>query len=136
MSRPLFTIGQVASEVGVNVETIRYYQRLRLVGEPDRLPGKIRQYDESFVLRMRFIKQAKLLGFSLSDIRELLLLDDGNDCAGAQRIAEHKLSDIEIRLVDLKTMKTHLSSLIHKCQSAKGKVRCPLIESLAKPIKK
>jgi MerR family mercuric resistance operon transcriptional regulator len=126
------SIGQVAATVGVNVETIRYYQRLGLVVEPVRPSGGIRRYDNSFVARMRFIVHAKALGFALIDIKELLLLDDGNDCAAARQIAEQKLGDIESRLEQLQAMRAQLKGLVSECRSAKGRIRCPLIASLGR----
>ena len=85
------TIGVFAKAAGVNVETIRFYQRKGLLPEPDKPYGSIRRYGEADVMRVRFVKSAQRLGFSLDEIAELLRLDDGAHCEQASRLAEHKL---------------------------------------------
>lgn len=131
MSSPNFTIGQAATQAGVHVETIRYYQRQALVEEPQRPLGGIRRYDDRIVARVRFIKRAQQLGFTLEEIKGLLKLDDGQSCRDARIVAERKLIDVEAKLKDLRSMHRQLKLLITQCQSAKGKVGCPLINSLA-----
>ena len=130
MSDDILTIGQVAERANVNVETIRYYQRQALVDEPTKPLGGIRRYDDRYVARLRFIKRAQQLGFTLEEVRGLLQLDDGQNCRDARVLAEKKLVDVEAKLKDLKTMHRHLKVLVTQCQSAKGKVGCPLITSL------
>lgn len=125
------TIGQVAERAGVHVETIRYYQRQALVDEPARPLGGIRRYDDRYVTRLRFIKRAQQLGFTLDEVRGLLQLDDGQSCRDARVLAERKLVDVEAKLKDLRTMHRHLKTLVTRCQSARGKVGCPLIKSLS-----
>ena len=125
------TIGQVAANAGVNVETIRYYQRQALMDLPTRPPGGIRRYDNRHVRRLRFIKRAQELGFKLEEVRGLLQLDDGKSCREARSLAEAKLVDIGEKLGDLRTMQRHLNALVAQCQLAGGDVGCPLIDSLS-----
>ncbi|MGH8848052.1 MAG: Hg(II)-responsive transcriptional regulator [Polaromonas sp.] len=124
------TIGAFAKAAGVNVETIRFYQRKGLLPEPDKPYGRIRRYGETDVTRVRFVKSAQRLGFSLDEIAELLRLEDGTHCEEASSLAEHKLKDVREKLADLTRMETALSGLVRACHAAKGNVSCPLIASL------
>ena len=125
-----FTIGVFAKTAGVNLETIRFYQRKGLLPEPDKPYGSIRRYGESDVTRVRFVKSAQRLGFSLDEITELLRLEDGTHCEEASSLAEHKLKDVREKQADLALMEAALSGLVLACHATKGKVSCPLIESL------
>ena len=124
------TIGVFAKAAGVNVETIRFYQRKGLLSEPDKPYGSIRRYGETDVARVRFVKSAQRLGFSLDEIAELLRLEDGTHCEEASRLAEYKLKDVREKLADLTRMETALSELVHACHSRKGNFSCPLVASL------
>lgn len=124
------TIGAFAEAAGVNVETIRFYQRKGLLEEPDKPCGSIRRYGEVDVTRVRFVKSAQRLGFSLDEIAELLRLEDGAHCDEARGLAEHKLKDVREKLADLARMETALAQLVRACQAQKGSVACPLIASL------
>ena len=124
------TIGALASAAGVNVETIRFYQRKGLLPEPGRTDRRIRRYADDARRRVLFIKAAQRLGFSLDEVAELLQLDDGAHCEQAQALAERKLVDVRDRLADLRQMAAALDSLVASCASAQGAVRCPLIEAL------
>lgn len=124
------TIGAFAQEAGVHVETIRFYQRKGLLPEPDRPYGSIRRYGEVDVARLRFVKSAQRLGFSLDEIAELLRLDDGAHCDEASRLAEHKLRDVRQKMADLTRMETVLSQLVGACHTRPGNISCPLIASL------
>jgi len=126
------TIGRLARAAGVNVETIRYYQRLGLVDEPSRPPGGVRRYTEEAVSRVRFIKRAQELGFSLNEIRRLMQLGDPQSCGEARALAAEKLTLVESRLADLARLRGVLLELIGRCDQARGKVACPIIESLAR----
>jgi len=128
--QPRLTIGALARAAGVNVETIRFYQRKGLLAEPDRPPGGIRRYGQASVGRVRFIKSAQRLGFSLNEVGELLRLEDGTHCGEASALAEHKLVDVREKLADLLRMEAALSALVHACHASGGDVRCPLIVSL------
>ena len=124
------TIGAFAKAAGVNVESIRFYQRKGLLPEPDKPYGSIRRYGATDVARVQFVKSAQRLGFSLDEVAELLRLDDGTHCDEASRLAEHKLKDIREKLADLARMEAVLSQLVHACHAKKGNVSCPLIASL------
>ena len=125
------TIGALASASAVAVETIRYYQREGLVAEPARPPGGIRRYGEADVARLKFIKSAQRLGFSLNGVAELLRLDDGGGCSIARARAQTKLNEVRARLADLKRMEAALAELVDRCAVTRGTVRCPLIASLS-----
>ena len=124
------TIGALAAEAGVNVETIRFYQRRKLLPEPERPYGGIRRYGPAEVSRLRFIKAAQRIGFTLDEIAQLLQLEDGTHCSQARTIAEHKLTDVRHRLEDLQRIETALAQLVKRCAAGRGKVTCPLIASL------
>ncbi|MBS2132278.1 Hg(II)-responsive transcriptional regulator (plasmid) [Burkholderia thailandensis] len=124
------TIGAVAKAANVNVETIRFYQRKGLLPEPEKPYGGIRRYGPADVARVRFVKSAQRLGFTLDEIADLLRLDDGTHCNEASSLAEHKLSDIRAKLADLARMESLLSQLVCACHASKGTVSCPLIASL------
>jgi len=124
------TIGAFAKAAEVNVETIRFYQRRGLLPEPRRPLGSIRRYGSTDVARVRFVKSAQRLGFSLDEIAELLRLEDGTRCEQASGIAERKLADVREKLEDLARIEAALSKLVRACCSAKGKISCPLIASL------
>lgn len=127
---PSLTIGALASAAQVGVETIRFYQRKGLLAEPPRPRGGIRRYDDGDIARVRFVKAAQRLGFSLDDIAELLGLDDGSRCSQARRVATRKLLDVRARLADLRRMEAVLSELVGRCETTRGTVTCPLIEAL------
>ena len=124
------TIGAFARAAAVNVETIRFYQRKGLLPEPDKPYGSIRRYGETDVTRVRFVKSAQRLGFSLDEIAELLRLEDGTHCEEASSLAEHKLKDVREKQADLARIEAALTDLVCACHAAKGKVSCPLIASL------
>nr|WP_311529515.1 Hg(II)-responsive transcriptional regulator [uncultured Ralstonia sp.] len=127
---PSLTIGALARAAMVTVETIRFYQRKGLLSEPDRPYGGIRRYSEADIARVRFVKSAQRLGFSLDGVADLLRLEDGAHCSEASSLAEHKLNDIRAKLADLAGMESVLSQLVCACRASKGSVSCPLIASL------
>jgi MerR family mercuric resistance operon transcriptional regulator len=130
MARDL-TIGKVARAAGVNVETVRYYQRSGLVPEPPRPAGSVRRYSDETIARLRFIKRAQELGFTLAEVRRLLALGDPQSCAKARALAAEKLSLVRARIADLDRMRAVLESLIERCDTVRGKVACPIIQTLA-----
>lgn len=125
------TIGRLAAEAGVNVETIRYYQRRGLMTEPDRPLNGQRRYAVDSVRRVRFIKRAQVLGFTLEEIAGLLALDEAHACAETRDLAAHRLEVIESKLADLKAMRKALTSLLHACDTGSAKGACPIIQALA-----
>jgi MerR family mercuric resistance operon transcriptional regulator len=124
------TIGAVAKAAGVNVETVRFYQRRALLAEPQKPYGGIRRYGAGDVARVRFVKAAQRLGFSLDEIGGLLQLDDGTHCSQARELAEVKLADVRRRLEDLRRIESVLAGLVRECATRRGKVSCPLIDTL------
>lgn len=124
------TIGGLAASAGVHVETIRFYQRKGLLAEPRRSYGRIRRYGAADVARVRFVKSAQRLGFSLDEVAGLLRLEDGTHCDEARTAAEHKLMDVRAKLADLRRMETALAQLVRRCAATSGRVRCPLISTL------
>lgn len=124
------TIGDLAEDAGVNVETIRFYQRKGLMQEPDRPLGGIRRYGEPDLARVRFIKSAQRLGFSLNEVADLLTLEDGSHCTEAREQAERKLADVRARLADLRRIEFALQGLVERCCATSGQVQCPLIAAL------
>jgi len=124
------TIGAFAHAARVNVETIRFYQRKGLLAEPDKPYGGIRRYGKADVARVRFVKSAQQLGFSLDEIAELLKLEDGMHCGEARRLAAYKLDAVRAKLADLVQMKSALTDLVKRCDARRGKVCCPLIDAL------
>jgi len=125
------TIGRVAEAAGVNVETIRFYQRLGLLAEPARPPGGVRRYGNEYVSRLRFVKRAQQLGFSLAEIQRLLALEDPQSCGKARSLAAEKLALVEARLSDLARMRDVLKELVARCDVRRGKVACPIIATLS-----
>lgn len=126
-----FTIGRVAIAAGVHKETIRYYQSLGLVVEPKRRQGSVRRYGEDTVARLRFIKRAQQLGFTLEEVGKLLLLEDGQDCGATRRLAERKLAVIGERIEDLRRMERLLKGLVGECARGKRPRACPIISTLS-----
>ena len=127
---PPLTVGLLAKSAGVNVETIRFYQRKGLLTEPDKPLGGIRRYDPAVLARLRFIKAAQRLGFSLEEVADLLKLDDGSSCREAREQAERKLADVRGKIAELSRIEGVLADLVERCCVARGKVRCPLIAEL------
>ena len=124
------TIGSLADEAGVNVETIRYYQRRGLMPEPDKPAQGYRRYDATTVKRVRFIKRAQALGFTLEEIGGLLKLDEAHACAETRELASHKLQTIETKLADLAAMRKALTALLCQCDAGAMKGNCPIIHAL------
>ena len=125
------TIGQLAKAAGVNVETIRYYHRRGLVDEPYKPLGGHRRYGPSAVSRVRFIKRAQQLGFTLEEVTNLLRLEDGQNCRETRLLAERKLALIENRIADLTRMRRTLKGLIIECAAGQRPRSCPIIATLS-----
>jgi MerR family mercuric resistance operon transcriptional regulator len=124
------TIGRLAALAGVNVETIRYYQRRGLLSEPQKPLGGYRHYPADMAKRVRFIKRAQALGFTLEEIAGLLRLDGSDCCAGTRELAAHKIALIEQKLNDLTAIHNVLSALVHQCGNGEGEASCPIIRVL------
>ena len=109
------TIGQVAKAAGVNVETVRYYQRRGLIGEPAKPPGGHRRYTDTVVRQIGFIRGAQQLGFSLEEVKGLLKASDGGDARKVGALAEAKFTLLGTRLAQLNTMRRKLKRLVDAC---------------------
>lgn len=127
-----FTTGQLAKAAEVGVETIRFYEREGLLAKPPRRRSGHRQYSKEAVARVRFVRRAKELGFTLNEIRELLELrvDPGRSCPAVRAIAKTKISDIEARIQDLVRIKTALEQLARACRGRGPRSQCPLLDAL------
>lgn len=123
------TIGKLANRAGVHVETIRYYQRRGLLDEPKKPLGGYRRYPSDMAKRVRFIKRAQALGFTLEDVAGLLRLDAASSCAETRELAAHKLALIQEKLAELTAMREGLVALVAKCDTG-GKRPCPIIQVL------
>ncbi len=124
------TIGRLARSAGVGIETIRYYQQRALLPVPQSV-GAYRYYPVELVDRIRFIKRAQELGFSLDEVAELLRLEDGCDRSSIRRIAADRLEQITQKLADLKRMQKALNHLISECEHTRADLPCPIIHTLA-----
>lgn len=123
------TIGKVAQQAGVNLQTIRYYQRQKLIEQPPKPIDGYRIYDEQVVNRVRFIKRAQLLGFSLKEVKDLLALGDGH-CEDVQALAEEKRNRIQAQIDDLECMKSALDGYLTSCRKNKDPGHCSMIDAL------
>jgi MerR family transcriptional regulator, mercuric resistance operon regulatory protein len=125
------TIGRVARAAEVNVETIRYYQRRGLLDVPTKPANGRRRYSSNAVRRLRFIKRAQQLGFTLEEVRGLLRLEDGRSCQKTRLLAEEKLAVIEQCLAHLTRVRRLLKGLIAECKESKRIRSCPMIAALS-----
>lgn len=125
-------IGQLAERAGVHVETIRYYQRLGLMPSPPRRRGTVRRYSDEASERLRFIKRAQALGFSLEEVKLLLELSVGEHCAETRGVAEEKAKLVERKIADLRAIQDALRKLIRACDAGGRGRGCPIIETLCK----
>ena len=128
-------IGELARSLSVNVETVRYYQRIGLMQLPKKPYGGMRSYSDEDLRRLRFIRRAQQLGFSLGDIRELLLLA-APDCDRVEALAAKKLSQIKEQVRQLRRIESILTETVGKCASRKANRPCPIIEALTETSKR
>jgi MerR family mercuric resistance operon transcriptional regulator len=128
-SSPL-TIGRLARQAGVGVETIRYYLTRGLLPLPPDTDS-YRQYPVTYIDRIRFIKRAQELGFSLDEIHELLQLDEHTDRKIIRHLATTKIEQIQQKLHDLLRMQTTLQELVTTCSHTSARQRCPIIASFS-----
>jgi MerR family mercuric resistance operon transcriptional regulator len=124
------TVGQLARAAAVNVETVRYYQRIGLLPMPRRDFGSIRRYLADDLKRIRFIKRAQKLGFSLDEVALLLGLSDGRHCAETKALAETRLAVVEEKIADLEAIRKAMKGLVAKCSKGSRGCGCPVIDAL------
>jgi MerR family mercuric resistance operon transcriptional regulator len=129
------TIGELAKRAGVNRETIRYYERRRLLAHSARTMAGYRVFPDDAVDRLRFIRHAQALGFTLEEIRELLglRLDERSSCQQVRARATRKLADVEAKIAALRRIRRVLGRLVHACEARRPTAPCPILESLAAP---
>jgi len=127
------TIGEVAKRSGVGIETIRFYERKGLIDDPPRRLSGYRQYPKETIDRLRFIRKAKELGFTLNEINDLLVIsvDASASCADVKERAEAKIENIERKIQSLSRMKKGLKALASSCEGNQPISQCPIIEALA-----
>ncbi len=126
------TIGKVADQGGVKVQTIRYYERRGLLPKPARTAAGYRKYSDDAIRRLRFIRQAQALGFSLSEIEELLSLrmQSGTTCGDIRKRARQKITTVNDKIEELQRIRDALSKLARACQGKGPTSECPILEAL------
>lgn len=125
------TIGRLAKQAGVNIDTIRFYERRGLMPPPARRSSGYREYDAAEVGRLNFIRRAKRLGFSLDEIAELLILSSGTDMAAIREAATAKLLEVEKRIKEMQRIRHGLKVVIEKCPGHGSPSDCPIVNSLS-----
>ena len=125
-------IGQLSRRTGVPIDTVRYYAKQHLLPPPTRRASGYRHYEADDVLRLTFIRRAKVLGFTLEEIRDLLALsrNDSGDMAGIRAAAADKLADVERRLAELTRMRDGLRTLVEACPGHGALDQCPIVGAL------
>lgn len=123
------TISKVATELDINVETVRFYERQRLIEQPAKPEVGYRHYPNETVNRIRFIRRAQQLGFTLREITRLLSLED-QPCSQVQDLAEDKLGTVKDKIADLTRLETALKALLLQCHNNDDDNHCPIIDSL------
>jgi MerR family mercuric resistance operon transcriptional regulator len=125
-----YTIARLARVAGVHIETVRYYQRRHLFPQPQRPAGGIRRYTEADAERLRFIKRAQAMGFTLAEVLNLLKLRNRRSCSATRELAAAKLQIIERRLQELSELQKELSMLIVNCDANSNESTCPVLDRL------
>ncbi len=126
------TIGQLARQVKTESQTIRYYERIGLLAPPRRTESNYRLYDFEAARRLSFIRRAKDIGFSLSDIKVLLAMADGSvrQCSEVNQFARSRLTKIRSQIFHLKSMEQTLVNLVDQCSASETLSECPILETL------
>ena len=126
-----FSIGELSGRTKVNVETIRYYERIGILAPPPRTQGGHRVYGEDQIKRLHFVRRSRELGFALEGVKQMLRIIDGGDvtCEQVRLIASDHLEDVRAKLADLKRMEKALSKTVNQCAGGKTP-DCPIIETL------
>ena len=126
------TVGALAGAAGVGRETVRFYERKGLIDEPPRTPAGYRRYPQDTVQRLRFIRRAQELGFTLGEIADLLALrvDEVSACGTVEVRAREKLEQVETKIADLRRIGASLHRLVDKCQAREPTSDCPILEEL------
>jgi len=134
MDRPAFiTIGELSRRTGCKIETVRYYERIGLMPPAPRSAGRYRLYGETEIRRLAFVRRARELGFTLTDVRRLLTLAPGpsdGPCAEARELAAAHLADVRTKIADLRAMERVLADAVDRCTTG-NTPHCPVIDALA-----
>ena len=125
-----FGIGTLAKRAGVRIDTVRYYERAGLLAPRTRLPSGYRRYGALELARLRFIRRAQTLGFTLKEVRSLLALSAQRDIARVKRTAQEKLADVERRIAALESVRHGLTTLIKACPGHGRAADCPILKTL------
>ncbi len=122
----------MAAQAAVNAQTLRYYERRGLLAEPVRSPGGYRAYPPDAVRRVRFIKRAQELGFSLAEVETMLHLAEGgpDNCDGLRELAAAKIADLEQRIADLHAIQDALTRLVATCEKPRAERECPILREI------
>lgn len=125
-------IGELSTRTGVNIETIRYYERIGLIPAPPRKNGRRRIYDESHVRRLRFVRRSRGLGFALDDIRTLLALADRGEqaCSETREMAVRHLADVRGKIASLRKLERALREMTDACRPGRQS-SCPILDALS-----
>ena len=128
----MMTIGELADAAGVGVETIRFYERKKLLAQPKRPQSGFRRYDDDAARRIRFIRQAQELGFTLAEINQLLALrlDPERSCADVKSEAQTKIADIDEKIASLRVMRTALVEITRSCSGEGPTSACPILDAI------
>lgn len=128
---PRFTIGVLSRKTGCNIETIRYYEKAGIIPHPARSEGGHRLYGTGHLKRLAFVMKARVLGFTLSEVKALLRLVDERDlpCAEVRDVAASHLRDVQTKLADLRAMEAVLNEMVISCDKERS-TECPLIERM------
>ena len=128
-----FAIGQLAQAAGVGIDTVRFYERQGLLPKARRLASGYRVYDPGDVKRLRFVRRAKALGFTLEEIRDLLALSDhrDDDMAALKGLATEKLADVQAKLAELNRIREGLETLVVACPGHGALAQCPILNALS-----
>jgi MerR family transcriptional regulator, copper efflux regulator len=131
MSSPALGISQLARRAGVGIDTVRYYERSGLLAPSQRLSSGYRRYGALELARLRFIRRAQGLGFTLKEVSALLNLSAQRNVAQVKRSAEAKLADVDRRIASLQRVRTGLAHLIEACPGQGRAADCPILQALA-----
>lgn len=129
----MMKIGDLAKRAGVGIDTVRYYEREGLLPQAQRRSSGYRMYDEDDIQRLRFIRRAKALGFTLPEVRDLLALSSrkGDDMAAMKAAARQKLVDVDAKIAELTRIRDGLGALIDACPGQGALARCPILNAIA-----
>ena len=127
-----YTISRLAAAAGVNVETVRYYQRRKLMPEPARPAGGTRLYKDADAQRLRFIKRAQVMGFALAEIENLLDLRARRSCRTTRDLAASKLQSVDARIRELRQLRKELAALVAQCDTNANDSDCPILDRLGR----